>query len=156
MGNFYTVKYNCATNGEGVRTAVFLSGCTLHCKGCFNYEAWDFNSGEELTSNKIEEIVSSLKPNYISGLSILGGEPMQNQESVAKLIHAVKEKFSNKTIWIWTGYHLDDIPKTEFTNYILNNVDVIVDGPFEIDKTDINLKFRGSSNQRILYKGKDF
>lgn len=156
MGNFYTVKYNCATNGEGVRTAVFLSGCSLHCKGCFNYEAWDFNSGKELGSAEVDKIISSLRPEYIDGLSILGGEPMENQESVAKLIKASKIKFSNKTIWLWTGYRIDEIPKTQYTQYILRNVDVIVDGPFEIDKADPELKFRGSSNQRILVKGKDF
>ena len=156
MGNFYNIKYNCASNGEGIRTAIFLSGCTLKCKGCFNQAAWDFNSGEKLTSKIISEIITSLKPDYISGVSILGGEPMQSQESVAKIIHAVKEKFSNKTIWLWTGYYIDKIPETEYTKYILNNVDVIIDGPFEIDKFKPDLKFRGSENQRILYKGKDF
>lgn len=156
MGNFYNIKYNCASNGEGVRTAVFLSGCTLACKGCFNKEAWSFNSGNKLDSKVISEIISSLKPSYISGLSILGGEPMQNQESVAKLIHAVKDKFSNKDIWLWTGYYIDKIPETEYTKYILSNIDVLVDGPFEIDKFKPDLKFRGSTNQRILYKGKDF
>lgn len=156
MGNYYIIKYNCASNGAGVRTAVYLSGCTRYCKGCFNIDAWDFKSGKNLDEKTIEKIVGSLAPNYISGLSILGGEPMENQESVFLLIKRVKEKYKNKDIWLWSGYYIHEIPKTEYTNYILDNVDVLVDGPFELDKFDRTLKFRGSSNQRILYRGIDF
>ena len=153
MGNYFTVKYNCASNGEGVRTAVYLSGCTLHCKGCFNKIAWDFNSGNELTEEVIDKILKSIEPDYIQGISILGGEPFDNIESLEKIIKSFRKKFGvKKDIWVWTGYNIEAL----YSNDILYNIDVLIDGKFDINKIDPSLRFRGSSNQRILYRGKDF
>lgn len=152
--NFSIIKKFCTVNGKGIRFAIFLNGCNLHCKGCFNYEAWDFNGGNKLTEEIINETFKEMEPEYISGLSILGGEPMDplNQETTAEIIRMFRNKFNNtKTIWLYTGYiYNKTIPKTEYTDYILNNINTIVDGPFELDKQDLTLKFRGSTNQRII------
>lgn len=161
MGRILNIKYNCASNGTGVRTAVFLSGCNLHCKGCFNYTAWDFNQGEEVTDEFIQEkILKSIEPSHIDGLSILGGEPMDpaNQETTFRIIKAFRDKFKDKkNIWMWTGYVIDkNLPETEYTEQIKSMVDYIVDGPWMQDLYDPTLKFRGSSNQRILENGRDF
>lgn len=158
--NYFEVKESCAANGPGVRTAIFLSGCNLHCPGCFNQVAWDFNSGKLLNRRIVTQIVETLSPKYIQGLSILGGEPMdpKNQEAVLAFINEVRNQFGDKKdIWMWTGYVIDkNLPKTEFTNEILSKIDVIVDGPWKQELWDQTLRFRGSSNQRILYRGKDF
>ncbi len=151
--NITNIKYFSTVNGNGVRTAVFVSGCNLHCEGCFNSGAWSFNAGHELSLELINKIMDSIEPEYISGLSILGGEPLdlKNQPGVAYLIEEFRERFGNsKTIWLWTGYEYDNIPLDEDTLYIISNVDVIVDGPFIADKKDLNLPYRGSSNQRII------
>lgn len=152
--NIATIKYNCASNGEGVRTVVYVSGCKLHCKGCFNKEAQDFEYGEKYNDKKLEEILKSLEPPYIQGLSILGGEPFdpKNQEGVFDIVTSVREKFGNsKDIWIWTGYTYDTIPHKAHTPIILKNINVLVDGPFMLDEQEMDLVFRGSKNQRILY-----
>ena len=158
MGNYSVIKNFCTSNGPGVRTSIYLSGCNLHCQGCFNQEAWDFNAGKELTNDVINELIMSIEPSYIQGISILGGEPLdpKNQESVLKIVEAVKGKYHNKDIWLWTGYTFENVPKTEYLNKILKYVDVIVDGPFMLEKQDVNLPYSGSSNQRVLHKGKDF
>ena len=151
--NITNIKYFSTVNGTGVRTAVFVSGCNLHCEGCFNSGAWSFNAGHELSLELINKILDSIEPEYISGLSILGGEPLdlKNQLGVAHLIEEFRERFGNsKTIWLWTGYEYDNIPLGEDTFYIITNVDVIVDGPFIAEKKDLNLPYRGSSNQRII------
>ena len=151
--NITNIKYFSTVNGTGVRTAVFVSGCNLHCEGCFNSGAWSFNAGHELSLELINKILDSIEPEYISGLSILGGEPLdlKNQLGVAYLIEEFRERFGNsKTIWLWTGYEYDNIPLGEDTFYIITNVDVIVDGPFIAEKKDLNLPYRGSSNQRII------
>ena len=151
--NITNIKYFSTVNGTGVRTAVFVSGCNLHCEGCFNSGAWSFNAGHELSLELINKILDSIEPEYISGLSILGGEPLdlKNQLGVAQLIEEFRERFGNsKTIWLWTGYEYDNIPLGEDTFYIISNVDVIVDGPFIAEKKDLNLPYRGSSNQRII------
>ena len=151
--NITNIKYFSTVNGNGVRTAVFVSGCNLHCEGCFNSGAWSFNAGHELSLELINKILDSIEPEYISGLSILGGEPLdlKNQPGVAYLIEEFRERFGNsKTIWLWTGYEYDNIPLGEDTLYIISNVDVIVDGAFIAEKKDLNLPYRGSSNQRII------
>ena len=151
--NITNIKYFSTVNGNGVRTAVFVSGCNLHCEGCFNSGAWSFNVGHELSLELINKILDSIEPEYISGLSILGGEPLdlKNQPGVAHLIEEFRERFGNsKTIWLWTGYEYDNVPLGEDTLYIITNVDVIVDGPFIAEKKDLNLPYRGSSNQRII------
>lgn len=162
MSKINTIKYNCASNGPGVRTAIYISGCSLKCPGCFNHEAWDYNFGDEITDELIDTILKSIEPYYIEGLSILGGEPMdpRNQEAVYKIVKAFREKFKttdDKTIWLWTGYSLNkNLPETDYTEAIKSMVDVIVDGPWMKGLYDPSLKFRGSSNQRILYNGVDF
>lgn len=166
-----SIKHNCCSNGEGVRTAIFIAGCPGviwnkktkkydHCSGCFNSEAWSFDAGEELFSSAMNDILKSLSYKHIQGLSILGGEPLckENQQDVAKIIKSVRDCYrQNKDIWLWTGYiytrnpfNKNRIPKTKWTKYILKNIDVLVDGPFIKDKFDINLRYRGSSNQRVL------
>ena len=151
--NITNVKYFSTVNGTGVRTAVFVSGCNLHCDGCFNNGAWSFDVGYGLSLELIDKILESIEPEYISGLSILGGEPLdpKNQSGVAKLIEKFRKRFGDrKTIWLWTGYEYDAVPLDKHIFYILNNVDVIVDGPFIAKKKDLKLPYRGSSNQRII------
>lgn len=157
--NITNIKYFSTVNGNGVRTAVFVSGCNLHCEGCFNSAAWSFDTGHKMTNEIIDKILESIEPEYISGLSILGGEPMdpKNQPGVAILIKKFRERFGNKKdIWLWTGYEYDSIPFDGDTLYIISNVDVIVDGPFKASKKDINLPYRGSSNQRIIDAKKSY
>lgn len=137
-------------NGLGIRVSIFFSGCSFHCKNCFNSELWDFNYGIPFTEETISKIIELLKPDYIKGLSILGGEPFHNYDAVIKLIKKVKEIYPNKDIWIWTGYKFDDIP--EECKDILDLADVIVDGRYEEDKRDLSIAFRGSTNQRIWRK----
>lgn len=161
MGNYSVIKNFCTSNGPGVRTSIYLSGCSIHCKGCFNYEIWDFQSGKPVDNNVIKEVLDSLEPDYISGLSILGGEPMDllNQHTTLELAKAVKERFGDKkTVWLWTGYTVgENVPHFDkITNEIFKYVDVIVDGPFILEQQDVNLKYAGSKNQRVLERGKDF
>ena len=146
-------KYDVA-NGPGVRVSLFVSGCTHHCKGCFNEEAWDFNYGNTFTDNTVEEIIEDLKPDYISGLSLLGGEPFepQNQKDILPLLKKVREVYQDKkSIWAYSGYLYEELKqmKTEEIKEILELIDVLVDGEFEEDLKDPLLYFRGSSNQRI-------
>lgn len=151
--NITNIKYFSTVNGTGVRTAVFVAGCNLHCDGCFNNGAWSFEVGKGLSLELIDKILDSIEPEYISGLSILGGEPLdpKNQSGVAKLIRKFRQRFGDKkTIWLWTGYEYENVPLTEHIFYILEHVDVIVDGPFIARKKDLKLPYRGSSNQRII------
>ena len=161
--NYATIKYNDIANGDGVRTSLFVSGCPHHCKGCFNEIAWDYNYGEEFTTEVSTKILQSIAPKYISGLSILGGEPLcdRNLYNVSKLIKACRERYNDKKdIWVYSGYTLEELEEKYNNdnnpflrtcyNIIKNNIDVLVDGRFVEDLKDISLKFRGSSNQRII------
>ena len=156
--NYGTIKPTDIANGEGVRVSLFVSGCTHHCPGCFNYVTWDFNYGEPFTEETEDEILSLLSRNYIDGLSLLGGEPMEpcNQRCLVNLVDRFKERYPNKNLWIYTGYtyDVDLVPGgkayCEVTDRILDQCDVMVDGEFVESLKDISLKFRGSSNQRIL------
>ena len=167
--NYAEIKYYDISNGLGVRTSLFVSGCNHHCKGCFNEIAWDFNYGNKFTDETMNDILKSLEPKYIAGLSILGGEPLDpdNINTVIQIIMKVKQKYPNQSIWVYTGYNFNDIydlndykyylyPRhcgksyNYYKNIALNLIDVLVDGKFEEDKKDITLKFRGSSNQRII------
>lgn len=137
-------------NGEGVRTSIFVSGCTLHCKGCFNTEAWCFESGKPLTSIEFFQISQLLKNPYYSGLSILGGEPFDQTDNyllieLCKVAHA-----NNKNVWIWSGHDFEELNLNMKNRELLENCDVLIDGRFEEDKKDLSLKWRGSSNQRII------
>ena len=151
---YANIKKHDIANGPGIRVSLFVSGCNHHCKGCFNSEAWDFNYGNNFTKDTIEEIITALDKSYIEGLSLLGGEPLEevNQPSVLELILEVKAKLPNKTIWLYSGFTYEEINnmKTTEIKNILQNIDVLVDGKFIIDLYDPALFFRGSSNQRII------
>ena len=148
------INYYDISNGDGVRTSLFVSGCDQHCKGCFNEVAWDFDYGKEFSYNTLKEILDSLKPDYIAGLSILGGEPLdyKNINAVSTIVEVVRKSFPNKSIWVYTGYTYEELLERNnlFTSLILNKIDVLVDGKFIEELKDISLKFRGSSNQRII------
>ena len=146
-------------NGEGVRVTLFVSGCTHGCKGCFNPEQWSFDYGEPFDVAVEERIFELLSPSYIAGLSILGGEPMEpeNQRALVPFLRRMKERFGgSKTVWVYTGCVLETELeaeshwRTELTDEFLSLVDVLVDGPFVEELKDISLRFRGSSNQRII------
>lgn len=149
----YTLIRDCdVANGEGVRVSIFVSGCRHKCKGCFNQEAWDFNCGKEFTDDTISTIVKMLDKPYISGLSILGGEPLEGENcpSVARLIKVVRDTLPNKNIWLWTGFYLKNLIPSVDIDYIIHNVDYIVEGPFIEELKDVTLRFMGSKNQNIV------
>ena len=152
--NYADIKYPDVANGEGVRVSLFVSGCTNNCKGCFNKEAQDFDYGQKFTDKEKQKIFEYLEKSYVKGLSILGGEPfeLQNQETVLNLILEVKEKFPDKDIWIYSGSTIEQLIErhNEITDKLLKNIDILVDGPFIEDKKTLGLKFRGSSNQKII------
>lgn len=146
MSNYATIKPCDIANGPGVRVSIFLSGCTHHCFGCFNESAWDFNYGQEFTSSTLDYVLSLLNHDYIQGLTLLGGEPLDNEETSTWICKEVKKHFPNKDIWLYTGYTFEDKQSLEIMNY----VDIVVDGKFVASLKDLMLKFRGSSNQRII------
>lgn len=135
-------------NGPGVRVSLFVSGCRNHCKGCFQPETWDFHYGQPYDRFTANEIIKALSPEHISGLTILGGDPMEpeNITEVTTLCYLVKKLYPDKTIWLYTGYHWENLKDLEIMKYI----DVMVDGPFIENLKDISLAYRGSSNQRVL------
>lgn len=146
-------------NGEGCRTSLFVSGCTHHCKECFNPETWDFNFGKPYTKETEDFIIDTLRSDYIRGLTVLGGEPMEpaNQVYVRKLLERMKEEVPRADVWIYSGYTIEELMDSgnkrchsEDTMPILRNTDILVDGEFHIEEKNIMLKFRGSANQRII------
>ena len=146
---YNTIRKMDISNGPGVRVSIFMQGCHFHCKGCFNEETWDFNGGEEFTDETINRVLALASADYIVGLSILGGEPMnpKNIDGTTKLAKAFKEKFPKKSLWAWSGYLFDkDLKDKEVMKYL----DVLVDGTFKIDLFDPTLKWKGSSNQRVI------
>ena len=150
-------KYDIA-DGEGVRVTLFVSGCRIHCEGCFQPQTWNFEFGQPYTQDTEKEILEALKEPYISGLTLLGGDPFEpeNQRELVKLLKKVRETYPDKTIWSYTGYVLDqDLldggrKHIEVTDEMLSYLDVLVDGPFMQDKKNLSIVFRGSSNQRII------
>ena len=153
--NYAAIKSYDVANGPGVRVSLFVSGCTHRCKGCFNAEAWDFNYGEPFTPQVEEQIIAYLKPWYIRGFSLLGGEPFhpRNQKAVLDLVRQVRERFPGKDIWCYTGYLYEDLLADKVGEYgraLLEQLDVLVDGPFIEAQKDLTLRFRGSANQRII------
>ncbi|MCM1532747.1 MAG: anaerobic ribonucleoside-triphosphate reductase activating protein [Ruminococcus flavefaciens] len=157
--NYANIKTRDIANGPGVRVSLFVSGCNNHCKGCFNPETWDFNYGNKFTEETEKYIIDQMKPKYISGLTILGGEPLdaKNIDEVLYLTDKIRSVYGNtKSIWIYTGFILKQLTnkKSQYYNSaifnILNRIDVLVDGPFIEEEKDISLAFRGSRNQRII------
>ena len=156
--NYADIKDIDVANGPGVRVSVFVSGCNHHCKGCFNPCTWDFNYGNKFTDETIDKVIKDLDKDYVSGLTLLGGEPLEyeNQKGLLPLVKKVKEKFPDKNIWCYTGFDFEKdvmgkMTKTwDETKELLSYIDVVVDGQFIEEKKDLKLKFRGSSNQRII------
>lgn len=146
--NYATIKYPDIANGPGVRVSLFVSGCRRACKGCFNKEAWDFNYGQEFTWETLHEIERALQSKYIDGLSILGGDPLEpeNRQWVETLCAYIKRNCPGKDVWLWSGFLWENISDTSVIKY----VDILVDGPFVEDLKDLRLKWRGSSNQRVI------
>lgn len=147
---YSNIKYFCTVNGIGITTSIFVSGCDLKCDGCFNKIAWSHDIGKDVTNEIIEEIFQSINKPFINGLSILGGEPLTNKnlDGVNELIDKFRERFGKtKTIWIWSGRYLSELD--EKRKEVVSKCDYFVDGRFEKDKYDPDLKFRGSSNQTI-------
>ena len=166
--NYATIKTHDIANGPGVRVSLFVSGCRHHCRGCFNPETWDFNHGTPFTDDTIEEILRACAPDYIQGLTLLGGEPFEpeNTKSLLTLVTEFKKRFPQKDLWCYTGYQFEDILQGILTTWhdtrtmnqeqketakkLLQFLDVLVDGEFHIEEKDLKLAFRGSTNQRLL------
>ncbi len=157
--NYAAIKKTDVANGPGIRVSLFVSGCTHACKGCFNREAWDFKYGQEFTEETEKEILKALAPDYIRGLSVLGGEPMepQNRVTVLELLRKVKAAYPTKDIWCYTGYDYEkDLlqwereEQTAVVTELLGLIDVLVDGEFVEEKKNLRLAFRGSENQRLI------
>lgn len=138
------------SDGPGVRVSIFMQGCAFKCKNCFNPETHDFKGGTQFTDETIDKVLSLAKPDHIKGLSVLGGEPMHpvNIDGTMKLVKAFKEKYPNKSVWVWSGFLYDDI--IERNKEIFNYIDVLVDGQYDDSLHDPTLKWRGSSNQRVI------
>lgn len=150
--NYMEIKHNNIGNGVGVRTSLFVSGCSHACKGCFNYEAWNRNSGQPYTQEVENEIIESLKKPWIAGLTLLGGEPMMpyNVTALIHLCQRVREVCPEKTIWVYSGWTFEQLLEMPQQLELLKLCDVLVDGKFDIDLFSPKLYFRGSSNQRII------
>lgn len=157
--NYCELKKNDIANGEGVRTVLFVSGCTNRCEECFQPETWDFGYGEPFTKDTEDEIIASVKPYYINGLTLLGGDPFEpsNQRALLPFLRRFREECPDKTVWAFTGFTLDgelwregSHPRCEVTDEMLTYIDVLVDGRYVKALKDISLRFRGSSNQRII------
>lgn len=154
---YASIKNYDIANGQGVRVSLFVTGCRHHCPNCFNEEIWEFDTGEAFTDKEKDMILSYLEPDYIEGLSLLGGEPLEpeNQQGLLNLVKEVREKYPNKSIWCYTGFTFEylieqKLNKDPYLKELLENIDILVDGPFVEDLKNPSLAFRGSSNQRIL------
>ena len=153
--NYADIRPIDVANGPGVRVSVFVSGCTHHCKECFNPETWDFGYGKPFGEEEIQEILNDLSKPYIHGLSILGGEPFepQNQGAVMELVRRVREEFPEKDIWCYSGYLFENLAAGQVgahSRTLLGLLDVLVDGPFVLEQKELSLRFRGSANQRLI------
>ncbi|MBQ6152916.1 MAG: anaerobic ribonucleoside-triphosphate reductase activating protein [Ruminococcus sp.] len=156
--NYCNIKYFDIADGEGVRTTLFVSGCTNRCKGCFQPETWDFSYGEPFTKEVEDKILDSLEPYYVDGLTLLGGEPFEpsNQAALLPFLRRVRERYPEKNIWCFTGFILEDDlfeggrKHTPFTDEMLSLIDILVDGPYIEEQRSLMLQFRGSENQRVI------
>ena len=156
--NYATIKPRDIANGPGVRVSLFVSGCTHHCKGCFNQEAWDFDFGQPFTQETIDSILRELSPGFVRGLTLLGGEPFEpeNQPAIVELLRQIKTNYPEKSIWAFSGYLFDrdiwpgNLGDPAITQEYISYLDVLVDGPFVESKKNLSLRFRGSENQRLI------
>ena len=157
--NYGEIKKCDIADGPGVRVTLFVSGCTNHCKGCFQPQTWDFDFGKPFTEETEQIIFDELDKPFICGLTLLGGDPFepQNQRALVPFLHKVRERYPDKTVWAYSGFTLDgqllvdgSHPRCEVTDEMLSMVDVLVDGPFVEEQKDIRLRFRGSANQRLI------
>lgn len=153
--NYADIKKVDVANGPGVRVSLFVSGCTHRCEECFNPETWDFSFGSPFGEPEMEKILALLSPDHIRGLSLLGGEPFEpeNQRAVLELVRRVRRERPDKTIWCYSGYLFEELAENRVGTHsrsLLEELDVLVDGPFVLEKKDLGLRFRGSSNQRII------
>lgn len=148
--NYFKIKKYDIANGKGIRTSLFVSGCTFHCKGCFNSEAWDFKSGKPFDDNAKKELFELLSDPHCVGLSVLGGEPLMQGQDLLDLLKEVKEVFPDKNIWLWTGFYINEL--NDLQTQIISLVDYVVDGRFEENNALKKYLFRGSSNQTIWEK----
>lgn len=159
------IKKRYIANGPGVRVVLFVSGCTHHCKGCFQPQTWDFDYGDDYTADTEQEIIDALAPDFMDGLTLLGGEPFEpdNQRALLPLLHRVRNEMPQKTVWAFSGYTFEELTgkteslaRCEVTDEMLSLIDVLVDGEFQLDKRNISLQFRGSENQRLIDLPKTF
>lgn len=156
--NYAAIKTHDVANGPGVRVSLFVSGCTHHCKGCFNPETWDFSYGSPYTEETEQTVLDACAPDYIRGLSLLGGEPMEpeHQKALLPLLRRFKERFPNKSVWCYSGYDYErdmlsgQLGDWSVTKEMLSLIDVLVDGEFHQEEKDLTLRFRGSANQRVI------
>ena len=155
--NYANIKTYSIENGTGVRVSLFVSGCTHHCKDCFNEQAWDFEYGNPFTADTENAVIEALAPDYMAGITLLGGEPMEpvNQRGLLPLLKRIRKELPQKTVWAYTGYVYEDLLEggrahCEVTEDLLSLCDILVDGPFIAEKKNISLRFRGSENQRII------
>lgn len=161
--NYHEIEKCSISNGTGFRTVLYVSGCSLHCKGCFNSETWDKNSGKTFDDDAKQELFESLNHSYVKGLTLTGGHPLEiyNLPDIVDLMKEIKTRFPDKDIWVYTGRTMDSLQmptrniEQTYLQRVLECADVIVDGPFIESKKDITLKFRGSSNQNIWVKNDD-
>ncbi|MDK2828516.1 MAG: anaerobic ribonucleoside-triphosphate reductase activating protein [Clostridium butyricum] len=145
------IKFNDVANGPGLRLSLFTSGCTHHCKGCFQPETWNFKNGEPFTLETQKYIIEKSENKYIAGLSLLGGDPLDNVDGILPLLQEYRKTFAaTKSIWLWTGYLFEEILKDDLKSKVLPFIDVIIDGKFEENLKDITLKYKGSTNQRVI------
>lgn len=145
------IKFNDVANGPGLRVSLFVSGCTHHCKGCFQPETWNFKNGDPFNEDTIEYIIKKSSSRYTSGLSLLGGDPLDNVDGILPLLEEYRKVFGNtKTIWLWTGYTFEEVLEDPHKSKVLPFIDVIIDGQFVESCKDITLKYKGSSNQKVI------
>ena len=153
--NYADIRPVDVANGPGVRVSLFVSGCTHHCKECFNPETWDFHYGKPFGPEEMEAVLNALSPSYIRGLSLLGGEPFEpeNQSCVLELVRQVRQRYPEKDIWCYSGYLFEKLAAGQVGDHsrnLLEQLDVLVDGPFVIEQKELSLRFRGSANQRLI------
>ena len=150
--NYCEIKFTDVANGPGVRVSLFVSGCRHRCEGCFNPETWDFSYGQPFTEQTEQAILEALAPDYIQGLTLLGGDPLEpeNRRALLPFLKRVRALYPNKDIWCFTGDTLEKLWKEKETTEFLQEIDVLVDGPFVLARRNLMLKFRGSDNQRLL------